>query len=524
MASFRQLIVSNWALAGLVVLVLAAVRTSDVYTDFAARGFDVLSTLAQPVPESTDIVLVAIDEPSMAEFGMQFPWPRAIHADLIEALRGAGVKAIGMDVLFAEPSDPDNDAALAAVAGPDIVFAATEVLAQENYGEVLLRTEPVPELLETGAQSGLISVPLDGDGVLRSVPAYEDGFARKLLEISGAMAAPQPEQGQRIQYLGPEGSYPKVSYYQALEPETYLPPGYLEGAVVIVGYNLQAIPQVGSAADDAFESPYTLSTRQLMPGPEVHATIFDNLRHGLTINRPARWLGWALLLMGAIAGLLSSRPDALWKRAVLASGLLIGAVIASWITLRFGRYWASPLDPLLACACTTLAIGVRDFASEQRRRREVQGAFAQYISPVMVERLVADPSLLKLGGERKELTVMFSDIRGFTTISEAMKNRPEDLVHVINDILTPVSEIVIRHGGTIDKYMGDCIMAFWNAPLDNPDHAQDALNAASEMLEIMPDVNRRIARFLPDGAPDVRIGIGINTGECVVGNMGSDQR
>lgn len=144
----------------------------------------------------------------------------------------------------------------------------------------------------------------------------------------------------------------------------------------------------------------------------------------------------------------------------------------------------------------------------------------------MVQKIADDPGLLNLGGVNRELTILFSDIRGFTSISEAMQDDPQGLTRMINAILTPLSNIILRHGGTIDKYMGDCVMAFWNAPLDDPDHALHALEAAREMLEEMENINRKIQAMLPDEAhvPLIRMGIGVNTGTCVVGNMGSDRR
>lgn len=514
------------AIAVFIVLLLALARSSPVWDDMSNRGFDLLSTVGQPIPEEPGIVLVAIDEPSFAEIGLQWPWPRAIHAELIESLREEGVRAIGFDVVFAEGADPEGDAALVAAAGPDVVFAADETLIENDFGTTLVRTEPFPALLETGARSGIVSIPLDGDGVARHVPRYPDGFDRNLLAVAG-LRPRDDAGGERIQYFGPSGSYPRVSYYQALDPERFLPPGMLRDAVVIVGYNLQASPEVGETGVDLFETPYTLQTRRLMPGPEIHATIYDNLRTGLSIAEPPDWLGWITLLLGAIAGLAISLPVSLVRRMALSIGGVVLALGACWLVLRFGRVWLSPGEPILAGVLTVAALGARDFAVEQRRRREVQSAFSHYVSPAMVKQLVADPALLRLGGERRPITVLFADIRGFTSISEAMKDDPEALVRLINDILTPLTDIVIDHGGTIDKYMGDCIMAFWNAPLDDPDHALHAVGAARAMLAAMPQINERIAASYSgtDGEPpQVRIGIGINSGECVVGNMGSARR
>jgi len=168
-----------------------------------------------------------------------------------------------------------------------------------------------------------------------------------------------------------------------------------------------------------------------------------------------------------------------------------------------------------------------DYAAERRSRREITRAFSRYLSPALVERLANDPSQLKLGGERRTLTILFCDVRGFTTISETLKDDPEQLTTLINRLLTPLSEIVLESGGTIDKFIGDCLMAFWNAPLDDPDHASHAVGAALRMLEAIETLNAELRREAEGKgtAPHVlKIGIGINTGDCVVGNMGSSRR
>lgn len=524
----RSRIASSGMIALAVVILLALLRTQPVWQDLTNRGFDLMSTLAPPVPNRPGAILVAIDEPSFSEVGAQWPWPRDIHARLIESLRKAGAKAIGFDVLFAEGADPANDALLVAAAGPDVVFAADETVSDNGFGEMLVRTDPFPALIDAGARSGVVSIALDSDGVARRIARYSDSFDQQVLKVSGGTPMPAAG-GKRIQYFGPAASYPRVSYYQALDPEKFLPPGFFKDAVVIVGYNLQASPEVGDQGIDVFETPYTLTTRRLMSGPEVHANILDNLAHRLWIGEPPYWAGLLVLVFGGLLGLLATRPDGAMRRVAAALGLIAVVLVGSWLVLRFGRFWVSPTEPVFAIGLTVAAIATRDFAAEQRRRREVQAAFSQYISPAMVEKLVADPTLLKLGGERKDLSVLFADIRGFTTISELMKGDPEGLVELINDIMTPLSDIVIAHDGTIDKYMGDCIMAFWNAPLDDADHAFKAVSAGIAMMAAMPAINRDIGARLPEragdeGKPEVRIGIGINSGECVVGNVGSKIR
>lgn len=515
----------NWATALVVVVLIGLASQTGAWERVARSAFDVLSTLAPPIPDEPGAVIVAIDEPSMAALGEQWPWPRSRHAALVTALRKAGARAIAFDIVFAEPTRPEEDAALAKVGGADLVMAADLSVIDRDFGTVSTRTEPAPQVLAPGTRIGVASLTADRDGGLRLMPGYADGLAAQVLRASGGAPAKAPGAAQLIQHFGPAGSYPTVSYYQALEPEKYLPPDIFRGRVVIVGFALQAGADVEAGGVDAFVTPYTASTRMLTPGAEVQATILDNLRAGLGIDLPPRGTGLALIALGALLALAPLRAGNLALRIAASIAVLALLVALSWLALRFGRLWVSPVEPAGAFALVSLGVGIGDFAAERNRRREVQRAFGQYVSPDVVRQIVARPDLLNLGGEKREMTIMFADIRGFTTICEAMKDDPVGLTQLVNDILSPLSDIVIAKGGTIDKYMGDCIMAFWNAPLRDDDHALHAIAAGEAMLEAMPGINAMVAARLPQGvAGAVRIGIGINSGECVVGNMGSASR
>ncbi len=167
----------------------------------------------------------------------------------------------------------------------------------------------------------------------------------------------------------------------------------------------------------------------------------------------------------------------------------------------------------------------RRLEAEQNRARRIEDVATHYVSPCVLERLMADPNGLHLGGEAREVTILFADVRGFTSLAAVLRDQPGRLVAVINSILNPLTEIVLAHGGTIDKYMGDCVMAFWGAPDADPKHAANALRAAQAMLAAMPAINADLAATFPElGLPEIEIGIGVNTGECVVGNVGSHQR
>ena len=515
---------SGIVLVAMVALLVGLLSLTAVMRDLDGRSFDYLSTIDPVLPEQPGVTLIAIDEPSMAAIGQQWPWPRSQHAELIEQLRSAGAKAIAFDIVFAEPTDPEEDQALANAMGPDIILAADESLIERPYGSTLVRTEPMPALIKAGARSGVASLSMDGDGVLRNMPHYSDGFMATLFATTGGK--PEHDGPRRIQYFGPAGSYPTISYYQALDPESYLPPDYLKDQIVMVGFALQANAEVAAGGIDAFETAYTLRSRQLTPGIEVQATIYDNLRTGLTIGTAPGWVSLLLIAFAAALALAVSQPKSPAIKALLLTTTVLAMIGGCWLLMQYGRVWIEPVAPTTTLVLAVVAVATRDFANEQRQRRAVTNAFGQYLAPEMVKKIANDPGLLNLGGESRELTILFSDIRGFTSIAEAMQEDPQGLTRVINAILTPLSNIILQHGGTIDKYMGDCVMAFWNAPLDDPDHALHAVEAAQDMLAAMEQINLDVQAMLPAGSavPLIRMGIGINTGTCVVGNMGSDRR
>jgi adenylate cyclase len=490
------------------------------------RAFDYLSTIAaEPLPDDGPII-VAIDEPSLAEINVQWPWPRSLHARLIAALRAAGAKVIGLDIIFSEPSLASEDEALAAVLGPDVVLAGDETLVTSAQADQFIRVMPLQMFTDKLAVTGIASVGLHRDGVLREMPIYDDGFAAMIATGAG-VEAQTPEPGSLIQVFGGPRTYPTVSYYQALDPENFLPPGLFKDRMVIVGLSLQNAPSIEAGGADAFPTSYTVHTGKLTAGAEIQATILDNLRLRRFVGEASGPARQALLLCAvAFAALLVWKSTG-WKTVAFGTVAILLLFVGSYVTLRFGRVFVSPMAPSLAFVGIAVAQAAVDYAQERKSRRQITRAFSQYLAPALVEELARDPSKLKLGGEKRELSILFCDVRGFTTISEQLKDDPQQLTTLMNRLLTPLSEIVLSHGGTIDKYIGDCLMAFWNAPLDDPDHAFHAVSAALDMLDSMQTLNAELkAEAEASGQTyyPLKIGVGINTGECVVGNMGSNSR
>lgn len=520
-----------------VFLALTLLSFFTEYRMIDARLFDWLSTSSPPEPENSPVILVRIDEPSFRELGLQWPWPREIHGKLIDALTWAGASVIAMDIVFAEASDPESDRALAEAVGraPAVVLAAEEAIEEGPYVSQSIRIDPLEDLISAGAKPGVAAVTLSPDGILRRMPLRADGFAMTALDqwISAnggspvASPAPLSETPRYLQYFGPSRSYPGVSYYQALSPEEFLPPGIFENRIVIVGLGVKASPETDRRQGDVFATPFTRSSGALMAGMEVQATILDNLRLGVFI-RPAPMV---LIIIGlgaflAVLGMLFY-PWRPWRSAVTAIVLIAAVTAGSFLLLRFGRIWMSPSLFLLAIGTGYIASGGLAFFEEQAGRRYIKQAFSQYLAPALVDQLAVDRSRLHLGGESRRMTVLFCDVRGFTSLSERFAGDPQGLVHVMNRLFSALTAVILKYGGTVDKYIGDCVMAFWNAPLEDPDHAVHACAAALEMVSAVQGLNAEFAAENENGgqkAPALDVGIGINTGWCVVGNIGSTQR
>jgi len=263
------------------------------------------------------------------------------------------------------------------------------------------------------------------------------------------------------------------------------------------------------------------------PGVEIHAQLFEHVLARRSLTRP----DYALALEQAVIVVLGLLLAAALPRVPASSAAGLGVLVIAmlflggWIAFRYGGLLLDPAYPALALGCITAAMTFQVYRSVEAQRGEIRAAFSRYLAPAVIEEIIADPDRLELGGEVRELTLMFCDVRNFTSISEHLS--AYELTHFLNELLTPLSEIILAHRGTIDKYMGDAIMAFWNAPLDDPHHADHACQSALEMTARMEALNQhweQQAEAAERAFRRVNIGIGINTGECCVGNLGSTLR
>jgi len=295
-------------------------------------------------------------------------------------------------------------------------------------------------------------------------------------------------------------------------------PKLIQGRLVLVGTSAAGLLDIrNSPVDDN------------IPGVEVHANMLENILQQQLLQRPSDALGMELvtaLLAGLIMIVLVPMLGAAWT-AALAVIMIAGAFGVSWYMFSENLTLIDATYPAGSAFILYTLLTYTNYAKTAAERKQVRGAFSQYLSPALVEQLADDPDRLSLGGEMKDMTLLFADIRGFTTISEQFKSDPEGLTRLINRFLTPMTDMILARQGTIDKYMGDCIMAFWNAPLDDPNHARHACQSALAMFTELEDLNAEIKAEREEAGEmffPLNIGIGLNSGECCVGNMGSVQR
>jgi adenylate cyclase len=393
---------------------------------------------------------------------------------------------------------------------------------------------PVATVAEEAMTLGHVSVAFDADGTPRyefPVVAYAGEYYPSLaVQVARAFLGLAPEQmrvvfGEGIQlgkiriptdesmrllvnYLGPRGTFPTYAFADVLRGR--VPDSTFTDAIVLIG-------AVASGLADTFITPF----EAVFPGVERHATVIDNILRQDFLHRRdmTALLDLAcMVLLGLLVGCLSPPCPRFWG-SLVALGLGACYFMANILAFMWAGVWVNLLFPLLAVALGQSSVTLFKFLTEERQKRMIRQAFQHYLHPTVVEQVSQNPQLLKLGGESRELTVLFSDIRGFSAIAEGCS--PEALVRLLNEYLTVMTQVVFRHHGLLDKYIGDGIMAVYGAPLRDPEHAYRACHTALDMLDALGALR---AQWTARGLPPLSIGIGINTATMVVGNMGSDLR
>ncbi len=472
---------------------------------------------AGPAP---GIVVVAVDELSVKELGLPLPWPRELHAQLIDALARAGAQTIVMDILFLEPGiDPAQDTALveAVRAAGNVVLGADRELIVDRAFAVTQWSRPFPELAQAAAGVGLVRLTIDPDGILRRTPLDLE-FPTLALATArrqpGFQEPADPERPRLIRYNGPpRRGIATVSYYQALDPEQFLPAGTFDDKIVLVGLSLAA-PTTEVA--DHMATPVA----QRMAGVEIHANLIDTLLRDRAIADPFHsftLLAFLCVMAGLAAALVLYRLGPIAGLATLFVAAAI-FIAVGYVSLASYDTRVPVLSPILAVLGVFAATESYRFALGNRERRLIKRAFRHYVAPSIVEQMLQDPSRLKLGGEEYQLTVMFTDLEGFTALSE--KLTPVELRRHLTGYFKEMMEVLLAEGATLDKFLGDALMVYFGCPIRVADHPDQACRAALAMQLRMVDLNRSWAE---QGLPALRMRVGVNTGNAVAGNMGTDE-
>jgi adenylate cyclase len=505
----------------LAVLLVWAVSLTQAGSLAEAKVFDLFTSLAVPRIGDERIVILAIDEPSFQELRVQWPFPRSLHARLLQRLHADGAAAVGFDVIFADPSNDADDAAFASAisAAAPVVLASSQELLESGNAAMWTAVLPIAPLLAAGAIPADTGLDPDEDYVVRRQPGNPQTFSAELARLTPGNPPGPQRAADLIEYLGPRGTIDTRSYYQAVLPGL-LPQGFFKDKIVLVGRTTRSAVELRNARADTFNSPFAAGQGdRLFPGVEIQATLLANRLAGGGLHTLSS--GWGLALIVVLGTLLAlagtgSHPGlAVAFAAVLAAGV----AALSWALFSVQKLWLPPVFPVAALLALSAATGLLNYLALRQRGLHVRRMFSQYVPPEVVARLVEQPDLMRLGGEAREVTLMFTDLAGFTAMSERLS--AEQTVEVLSAYFDAMSSIVHRYQGTVDKFIGDAIMAFWGAPLADAAHAEHAVRAAIDMQAAMPAL---LEQLRSRGLPPIAMRIGLHTGRAAIGNVGSSTR
>jgi len=521
--------IASWVILICCIAVVAVVsKYFPLLESLELKNYDfMMAVLRGPQPAPDDIAVVAIDEQSEDALEVTHPWPRSVHAALIGELNRLGAKAVVFDILFAGESDPEEDFALATAIResriPIIVTSTIEVVDDPRFSMVR-ELRPLEALTEAGALVGFATLNPDRDGTLRHGRLFVGGeptLVTRTLEVlnlepdfSHVPVAKYEGDDPEIlvNYVGGSRSIPTVSYYQALDADNSLPQGFFKGRIVFVGYSLSVTDLSGGAAEDHYPSPYDgLSGIASMPGVEIHANIMNTLLRKKFIYPTEASAFWFMMLsLGLILSAIVLSNETFLVRMVSSTVIIFGYWVCATVVFLHARVWMYAVQPLIIMVAIFGLNVLYQYRLTERERAHIRRALSGYVSKQVMGEILKNPGQLELGGIQVEASVLFSDIAGFSKLSE--KITPRELATLLNDYFTKMGDIIMGRDGMINKYIGDAVMAIWNAPLPNPAHAEMACRSALEMKRVVA------------GMAPLKMRIGINTGPMVAGNLGHRER
>lgn len=516
------------------LVVLGIFSTSEMYfydSWFRLRG------VQNP---GEQIAIVAIDEPSIVKIGPP-TWPRSVHAALLDKLKQA--KVVTFDMLFDSPGIPQNDKAFAQAIKNNgrVVLASQFYFEQDENGEMVQTLQmPAKEFWPGILGVGFVNTPTDTDRSVRhitllDVNTFETPFpalsTATYLAAQGLNASDLKLTSRQLMigkqkipldasnrampnFYGPMGTFHTVSYSDVMDGK--VPPSFFTNKIVFVG------PTAAAFKDD-FATPYTTSNMVKTgalptPGVEIHASTVQSFLDNTWYIKANKWINLLFLLLVGLVTSFAVGGRSPWKgllSALLVIGISTGVVIALW----YNRVWLDIAAPLTLIFITYVVVTATEFIIAEIARHKTKAMFSRYVSSEVVEELMTNPDNVALGGKKQVVTIMFCDIRGFTAYSE--NKDPQDVIKRLNEYLSAMTDSIFHHGGTLDKYLGDGLMAFFGAPVYYEDHIERAIRTAIEIQEKVEKLNQKWADL---GAVPFKVAVGINTGPAVVGNVGSPER
>ena len=486
------------------------------------------------------IIIVAIDYESLQRIEHRWPWPRSIHGQLVRKLASAGARVVAFDVLFLDP-DPvhDPDLAKAAEDAGNVVWASMFINVDQQRFHLRQHRAPTQALQVPSTTFGYVGLPFDPDGYVRRMDPFRrlDSQALKSFDlviaeryrghpilslsadgtrVRGPNDSPIPSEKNGnllINFSGPPATFPIIPYIRVLEGKT--PPEIVSGKIVLVG----ATTDPADSFFTPFYSRLSPEMRGTMSGVEIHANAVNMLLGGEYLEGAGRVWNFLLFLMLGLALSFIATQRRIW----LTAGLLMLVLAVFWFAgyLAFAMYdlRLAVAGPMASAPILWGGLAFYNFLVERKEKNFVRSTLELYVSPAVVQEVISRGIDLAPGGKRQTITILFSDVRGFTGLSERLS--PEAMVEILNQHFTASSEIILNSGGTLDKFIGDAIMAFWGAPAPREDHALAAVKAAIAMHTAAKELDKIVqARW----GEQFRIGIGINTGDAVVGHIGSPRR
>ena len=537
---------THWSTAFITLVVLTYIGLQDpgFKEILRLKSFDFVLGNEEVTP-SQDITIITIDEQAIEKYG-QWPWPRQVLADMIVDLRQSQTGIIVMPILFSETDRFGGDMDFCETLTYGTVIAQTGTVQKRTSNPVPRGVAkigdplnflyewpgmvgPLPELAQCASGVGVINTAPEIDGVTRRVPLLmkigEEVYPNMAIETI-RVAVGDPSYQVKADQTGVIAM--RVPAYATINTDS--------NARIWLRWNKE-FKTISAASDDFSAAAGTtvilaltaegLSSVIATPSGEqydyvISANSLQTILDGETIKRYDSLIELALAFLAGCVIIVLIRFAPYWLIGLALIGATVG--IGNWFTLSFETLVLIDVTWILLTlwVCGFHATFLR-FILEFRAKQQIRKQFEKYLDPRQVAILVKDPSKLKLGGERKEMSFLFMDIVGFTPISEYYKNKddPEGLVELINEFLNEVSNIILSNGGMIDKFMGDCVMAIFNAPLDMPNHAEMAIKSCQEIEDKIKELK---VLYKERGLPDINVGTGVNTGPAIVGNMGSKTR